>query len=236
MRKTNLVVTLSVILSIVVLFLLPAQFPVAAEGPADTPTMLFAVRAGEQFQFQFTAPASFPTTAWIGLIPSNVPHGNEAVNDENDVAYQYLEGRTSGLLTFEAPNAPGLYDLRMHDTDRDGKEVASVTFVVTTPPEQGAKLWLDKTSFAPAEVVDVHFVAPDSVSETAWVGIIPSDVPHGSSDTNDEHDVDYQWVKPNTSGTLSFLAPDEPGSYDFRMNDSDHGGKEIASVTFTVIQ
>jgi hypothetical protein len=33
---------------------------------------------------------------------------------------------------------------------------------------------------------------------------------------------------------LSFDAPEQPGSYDIRLHDTDGGGTEIASVTFTV--
>ena len=35
-------------------------------------------------------------------------------------------------------------------------------------------------------------------------------------------------------GTLSFDAREQPGSYDIRLHDTDGGGTEIASVTFTV--
>ncbi len=97
---------------------------------------------GEQIQVHFTAPSSFSEDAWVGIIPSNVPHGSEAENDKYDLAYQYLKGLTSGVLTFAAPDTPGSYDFRMHDTDADGREVASVTFTVgetarptPTPPE-----------------------------------------------------------------------------------------------------
>ncbi len=70
------------------------------------------------------------TNAWVGIIPSNVPHGDEAQNDSYDLTYQYLNGMTSGMLVFSAPTVPGSYDFRMHDTDSNGKEIASVTFTV----------------------------------------------------------------------------------------------------------
>ena len=78
----------------------------------------------------FAAPDSFPSDAWVGIIPSDVPHGSEATNDENDLDYEYLDGQESGALTFVAPNEVGSYDFRLHDTDQDGQEVASVTFQV----------------------------------------------------------------------------------------------------------
>ena len=56
----------------------------------------------EEINVHFTAPASFPSNAWIGLIPSNIPHGDETVNDQNDIAYEYISGRTSGVMTFSS--------------------------------------------------------------------------------------------------------------------------------------
>jgi len=87
---------------------------------------------GESLVAQFTAAPGFPDNAWVGIIPSSVPHGSELTNDAHDIAYRYLNGDTSGTLTFTAPEQPGSYDLRMHDTDSgdDGVEVASVSFTV----------------------------------------------------------------------------------------------------------
>jgi hypothetical protein len=81
----------------------------------------------------------------------------------------------------------------------------------------------------------VHFTAPDTFAAGAWMGIIPSEVPHGSAMTNDEHDLDYAYLNNQVSGVLIFAAPTDPGSYDFRLNDSeDASGEEVASVTFQV--
>jgi hypothetical protein len=85
---------------------------------------------GETINVTFSAPAGLPTNAWVGIIPSNVPHGDEAQNDTFDLTYQYLNGIASGTLVFSAPMMPGSYDFRMHDSDDSGKEIASVTFTV----------------------------------------------------------------------------------------------------------
>ena len=79
---------------------------------------------------RFSASAGYAIDAWIGIVPSDVPHGDEAVNDENDIAYQHLGGRVLGEMEFTAPEEPGDYDLRMNDTDFNGKEVAYVSFKV----------------------------------------------------------------------------------------------------------
>lgn len=93
---------------------------------------------GEAIVVDFVAPAGYASNAWIGIIPSHVPHGREAENDRHDLAYQYLQKRTSGRMTFTAPSAPGHYDLRLHDSDNNGREVASVSFQVGIAPADDA--------------------------------------------------------------------------------------------------
>jgi hypothetical protein len=188
---------------------------------------------GEKANVHFTAPSTFEGNAWIGIIPSNVAHGSEAENDKHDLAYQYLNKKVSGTMAFEVPAKPGSYDFRMHDTDSDGKEVASVTFTVAGGDGK-AMLKLDKTVFAPGDKIMVSFTAPATFKDNAWIGIIPSNVPHGSEAENDKHDLTYQYLKKKVAGTLTFKAPEKPGAYDFRMHDTDSDGKEVASVSFTV--
>jgi len=88
------------------------------------------VSPGATVQVKWTAPGSYADNAWIGIIPSGIDHGSEAVNDQHDITYQYLSGKTSGTFTFTAPKKKGSYDFRMHDTDSNGSEVASITFTV----------------------------------------------------------------------------------------------------------
>jgi uncharacterized protein YjbI with pentapeptide repeats len=94
-----------------------------------------------------------------------------------------------------------------------------------------AKLQLNKTTFAPGEEIRVSFVALPTKTSNGWIGIIPSQIPHGSQSVNDQHDISYQDLRGRTSGELVFTAPTQKGSYDFRMND---GGKEITSTSFRV--
>ena len=190
---------------------------------------------GESITAAFTAPAGLPTNAWVGVIPSSVPHGSEATNDQNDISYKYLDGKTSGTLTFTAPSTPGSYDLRMNSSDDNGVELTYVSFTVSGgAPASSASLRLVKYSFSPGESVAVTFTAPAGLATNAWVGIIPSWVAHGSEATNDQYDITYQYLEGRTSGTLYFSAPTTAGSYDFRMHDTDSNGTELTSVTFTV--
>jgi hypothetical protein len=197
---------------------------------------------GEPIRVRFTASAGYADNAWVGIIPSTVAHGKEAVNDRYDLTYQYLRKRTGGTLTFKAPQKPGAYDFRMHDTDSNGREVASVSFTVgpAAPPAPPApavaagRLQLDKGRFAPSEQIRVRFTASAGYADNAWVGIIPSTVAHGKEAVNDRYDLTYQYLRKRTGGTLTFTAPRKPGAYDFRMHDTDSNGREVASVSFTV--
>jgi len=196
---------------------------------------------GEAISLHFTAPAGLPTNAWIGIIPSNIPHGDESVNDQHDISYRYLDGLTSGTLTFSAPTTPGTYDFRMHNTDSDGVELKSATFTVVTPGGGGGgtgvggvSISLAKTVFSPGESITVTFTAPPGLPDSGWIGIVPSSVSHGDESTNDMNDIEYHYMKGMTSGTLTFTAPAMIGSYDFRMNDNDSNGRELTSITFMV--
>ncbi len=228
----------------------PQPSPVQPQPPVPTPPTAqgaslrlqkTSFAPGEEIRVQFTASADFPRDAWVGLIPSYFPHGSEAENDKHELTYQYLEKRSSGVLVFTAPR-PGNFDLRMNDTDSNGREVASVSLTVGCAPvpaaAAGASLRLEKSNFAPGEEIRVHFTAPASYHETAWVGILPCEIPHGSETTNDQHELTYQYLQKRTSGILVFKAPSGSDTYvyDFRMHDTDTDGREVASVSFTIGQ
>ncbi|CQR73243.1 hypothetical protein SOV_50270 [Sporomusa ovata DSM 2662] len=191
---------------------------------------------GEQIRLQFKAPANWPGNAWIGIIPSNVSHGSESVNDQYDITYQYIEQRTSGVMVFTAPGV-GQWDLRMHDTDSNGREIAFASFTVSdsmpAANDTDYQLRLEKTVFAPGEKIAVRFQASANWPGDAWIGIIPSNVSHGSEPVNDQYDITYQYIEQRTSGVMVFTAP-EVGQWDLRMHDTDTNGREIATISFRV--
>lgn len=78
----------------------------------------------------FNTSVAFASNAWIGIIPSNIPHGSEDVNDQHDISYVYVKGEKEGIKEMAAPTTPSVYDVRFNDTDNNGKEIASVTFTV----------------------------------------------------------------------------------------------------------
>ena len=186
---------------------------------------------GDDIDLEFSIAVPLPAQAWIGVIPSEIPHGTESVNDQHDVSYQYLGAQPASTFRFQAPDKPGSYDFRLNDSG--GKELASVSFQVGDVKLEGT-LKMHKETFAPGEQIDVDFTAPEALPRTAWVGMIPSNIPHGKEAVNDQHDIGWNYLEKKSAGTLHFIAPPEAGSYDFRMNSSDSDGVEITSVTFRV--
>ncbi|MBU1172637.1 MAG: VWA domain-containing protein [Proteobacteria bacterium] len=187
---------------------------------------------GEPFDVQFKTLVPLSPKAWVGIIPSDIPHGSEQRNDDHDIAYKYLGDKPNGSLSFNAPSKPGNYDMRLHDTDDNGSEIASIPFTVS---EGSASVSLNKTQFQTGEKIFVDFSTPVNLSPKAWIGIIPSDIPHGSEERNDEFDISYKYLGGKPQGSLDFIAPSKPGSYDARLNDTDNNGNELASASFTVV-
>jgi hypothetical protein len=188
---------------------------------------------GEKIEVTFKAQAYFKKNAWIGIIPAKVPHGKESDGDANDIAYKYISGKLEGTMTFQAPGKLGDYDIRMYDTDSNGTEMADAPFKVAGEIQK-VSLRCEPKLVKPGEAIRVYFTAPATLPRNAWIGLIPSKVPHGDEATNDANDIAYKYISGRSSGVMEFRAPAQPGSYDFRLNESDSGGKELTSVSFTV--
>lgn len=191
------------------------------------------VEPGEEITVEFKAEGTIGENAWIGLIPAGVEHGNESKNDENDLTYQYLGDKTSGIMSFVAPADTGKYDFRLNSTDNNGVEVASVTFSVKGVANTKADITIEKKSFAQGEQINISFKANPAWEAKAWIGLVPAATKHGSATENDKVDVAYDYMDKRSKGTMKFTAPSEAGKYSLRMFDA-YSGKEVKSVDFTV--
>ena len=129
---------------------------------------------------------------------------------------------------------PGRFDVRLSSTDDDGAKIASAAFEVAHPDASGSSVRVEPTTVLPGEEIRVRFRTPPGFAESAWVGILPSSVPHGSEEVNDRHEVDSHDLEGETEGERTFWAPAESGSWDVRLHDTDSNGREVASATFTV--
>jgi len=179
---------------------------------------------GEEIKLLFFAPPGLESSAWIGIIPSDIPHGDENVNDQNDLTYQYLSGQTQGEMVFTAPSEPGEYDFRMHDSDSNGKEIASVSFKIVLPQPS---LSLNNKVFKPGQTITVSFFNA-STNERDWIGLY-------KKDASDRDYLTWQYTDGKKEGSLTFEVPSEPGEYDARFFINDGYTRLAISDPFTVI-
>ncbi|MDB5099273.1 MAG: hypothetical protein JWM80_3694 [Cyanobacteria bacterium RYN_339] len=111
-----------------------AKIPVAKSNYAKVTLELAGKKTtyhpGETITVSYSTQEHFADNGWIGVIPSEVTHGDEDHNDEFDVAFEYLHKKAKGTVSFKAPAKLGNWDLRMHNTDNHGKEIAFVSFEV----------------------------------------------------------------------------------------------------------
>jgi hypothetical protein len=86
-----------------------------------------AVNRGQTVEITYSATAKLTGTAWLGIIPSDVPHGDGYENDRYDVLFVYLKGRATGAVKVTIPTniQQGEYEIRIFDSDDNGHEVAS---------------------------------------------------------------------------------------------------------------
>src|SRR4030095_9287899 len=179
-----------------------------------------SVAPGEEIEVKYSTGGLTKQQGWIGGIPSATANGKASVNDTVDVDYQYTS-QPEGTMTFRAPLKAGSWDFRMNQSGEEGdKELASVTFQVVAI-DYKAKLQINKTTFTPGEEISLTFSVQSQLPKNAWIGVIPSNIEHGSGPVNDQHDIDYQYVSEQKSGTLTFKAPEKSGKWDFRLNNAD---------------
>lgn len=108
-----------------------SSFVVAGEGNtvADLKLEKTSFTKGEVMKVTFKAPVAWETTAWIGIIPSNVKHGEAAEADKHDKGWKFLDGRNGGTIDMYLPDTTGKFDIRMFDANA-GKEVKSVAITI----------------------------------------------------------------------------------------------------------
>jgi len=176
---------------------------------------------GEGIKVGYEAPWSYPTDAWIGLVPSDVAHGKETANDARDVARANMNSQSRGDFVLTAPEAPGKYDVRMHTNDNGGDEVYSLTVSV-----EEVAIAIKKTEFIPGEDIEIAFKSPSFYPGTAWIGIYPADAPRNELGQKDPRILSYDLTRLKTTGTLTFPAPAEAGHYEVRFNDDGGNGED----------
>lgn len=192
-----------------------------------------SVRPGTELKITLVAETSLSSEAWLGLVPSSVEHGDGNIIDQHDITYVYLGENPNQTYTLTVPEKSGNYDIRLVSTNKNGRELLSKSFLVSSIDSSNVRLTLEKNEFSAGEQITVTFAGTKEFSEKAWIGIIPSKVPHGDAKTNDQHDIDYRYLSGKSEGKFVFIAPSKKGQFDFRLHDTEFGN-EVRHVSFEV--
>jgi hypothetical protein len=84
--------------------------PYVTINPTGTTPM--QVKLGDEVTATFNLPVGYSKEGWIGVIPVSVKAFNDADNDAQDVAYEYLDGKTNDTFTWKT-DKPGTYVFRI---------------------------------------------------------------------------------------------------------------------------
>jgi hypothetical protein len=177
--------------------------------PAPTPTPVvgyslaidpLAAAVDRDVTVRWTAPGGHGTTDWIGLYP-------EGAGNLDHIASMFLSSATSGSVTFKAPSPPGRYEFRLLLDNGYGEP---------SPPRRAAlvvgtySLSIESSQVGVSKPFDVEWTAPQGHSDRDWIGLYS----FGEGAVGYEA---YHFLTSGTAGTVSFTAPEVPGSYILRV-------------------
>ena len=155
---------------------------------------------------------------WVGIF-------KVGADTRSYISYQYLQSKKSGTLTFNAPEEVGKYEFRMWEKEWTRQIAVSNQVSIVYPP---AKLspGVQKMNIGPGKKISVSFEqAPGYAND--WIGLFKVGAAEKSYIT-------YLYLQGKTSGSLEFAAPEEPGSYEFRMWGREYTKHLTTSAPFTV--
>lgn len=186
------------------------------------------------------------------LVPKHIAHGDYGAAWENADSILNIEDfNTDGLYgsdgSWQMPSAFWNYEVRVFD-DRQSEtktELAFVPLAAETEVEIGELvqlktasalkvngLTMDKTEYKVGDNEEITGkLDAEGFGDEAWIGIVPSGVPHGDDDRNDTYDTDYEYLSALENGKITLTIPESAGNYDLRIND---GTVEIAYMSIIV--
>ena len=87
---------------------------------------------GENMSINFTASPCLSADSWVAIFPASLPHGDDLASAGHLLSGRArLQGKQAGVLSFNAPDKAGAYQLRMFDAG-SGKEIASYNFTASS--------------------------------------------------------------------------------------------------------
>lgn len=156
---------------------------------------------------------------WIATAKAGSPDGEY-------ISYEYTMGAASGSLDLQPLMEPGDYEIRVYFDDMTSDRTVQARVPIKVLPAPAVNLALDATTYAPGATITVSFDAmPGNPKD--WLALARS---------GDDGYLTYDYTDGATSGTQTFRAPDEPGSYEIRayFDDSTSDKQVRARIAFTV--
>lgn len=141
---------------------------------------------------------------WVGLFRTDA-------DDRRWIAFQYTGGAIAGDLRFAAPAETGSYEFRLFANDGWNLLAVGGAFEVRPPAPIAPtrpQMTLARATFAPGESILVEFAAAPRNRD--WIGLY-------RVGTDDLQHITWQGTNDVELGSLTFVAPTEPGAYEFRM-------------------
>ena len=154
-------------------------------------------------------------------------------SDSPVIAYQHAQGYQFSIMYDESGVILGLVNTGTAAGDA-GTTVDSMD-ISSIPTTLDGSVTLDKSDYTIGEAIIATMVINTSLADDAWLGIVPSETPHGLEVDSDAVDVTYVWVRDMVDGLLTLETPIEAGNYDVRLFNTDMDtGVELASISITV--
>ncbi len=210
----------------------PAPPPTPSVGGPALGVQVGAVQVGSEVEVWFSGMPGNDSD-WVGLFRVDS-------TDRQHLSWSYTRGEVNGSLTFRVPSEPGHYEFRAFERNDYTRLAVSDRFevrpVATTPspspptpappappppPVSGPVVRVGAGVVAPGESLEVSF-AGSREQVRAWIGLFRQ----GASDR--QYSL-WQYTESGSSGSLTFVAPAEPGVYEFRMFEGS--GYDLLAVS-----
>lgn len=219
----------------------PTKEPVAGPAVESAPPAAVEVRTntlrldkklarpGEPLTASFTAASTPGDTAWIGIVPVDLPRkGIQNIRNASPSS-RTVAGLDQGDVTLTTPEEPGFYEVRFY-ASTDGPQLASQTFEATI---RATSIHLEKNRYGVREPMEVYY-SVEQAGPGAWIGIVPGGLVSREAAKNSARAQQKRGLEGRNGGSMSFTAPAEPGLYELRMFDSETDGTMLMGKMFLV--
>jgi len=174
---------IGIILTIGVLFGGSAVFSLDESQQFNITVTETEVKPGQEIIVNYTASSDWSSDAWIGLIPADIPLGNQKLADENDLDYRHLKNTSQGKLSFIAPDVEGIFNFRLYPSDDDSYPEVAVSDSINVVKESIMPLDSSGDKLKSENPVDELPSFPDqdinetSLSKLPGIGQITTNIP-----------------------------------------------------------